>query len=291
MVKVKLVDPPKGMLAAPNALMITGCPATVMLAFAVLPVPPSVDVTCTLLVIAPTAVPVTFSETVQDAFAASVPPDKLTVPDPAAAEIVPPHELFNVGEVETIRPAGKVSEKAIPLKTTMLFGLLIVKVSEVEPFSGMLAAPKAFVIMGGAVTGAPPTPVSAIVSVLPLMPWLSSVMVTAPVTVLPWSPDTGANITLMVQLAPVANCAGQLSDSRKWPETEIPPISSGLFAFVSVTVCAGLLVLTACWPKSRLAVESPALGGNTRNAYTVMLPTSGVVDIPGLAEVISSMSA
>src|SRR5882724_12367973 len=256
------------------------------------PVPPSVEVgAVVVLFLAPAVVPVTFTETVHETLAASVPPDKLTVPDPAAAEMFPPHELFNAGEAETIRPAGKVSEKAIPLKTTVLFGLLIVKVSEVEPFSGMLAAPNASVIVGGAVTGAPPTPVSAIVSVLPIMPLLSSAMVTAPVTVLPWSPDTGANITLMVQLAPAANCAGQLSDSRKCPETEIPPISRGLFPFVNVTVCAGLLVVTACWPKSRLAVESPALGGNTRNAYTVMLPTSGVVDIPGLAEVISSMSA
>jgi hypothetical protein len=140
MVKVRLVEPFNGMLATPNALMITGGPTTVTLAFAVLPVPPSVDVTCTLLFIAPAAVPVTFSETVQDAFAASVPPDKLTVPDPAAAETAPPHELFNAGKAETISPAGKVSEKAIPLRATVLFGLLMVNVNEVEPFSGMLAA-------------------------------------------------------------------------------------------------------------------------------------------------------
>ena len=44
-VNVRLVEPFSGMLAAPNALMITGGDTTVMLAFDVLPVPPSVEVT------------------------------------------------------------------------------------------------------------------------------------------------------------------------------------------------------------------------------------------------------
>ena len=45
MVKLKLVEPFSGMLAAPKALMITGGPTTVIDALEVLPVPPSVDVT------------------------------------------------------------------------------------------------------------------------------------------------------------------------------------------------------------------------------------------------------
>src|SRR5579872_1122069 len=130
------------------------------------PVPPSVDVGAeVVLFLVPAVVPVTFTETVQEALAASVPPDKLTLPDPAAAETVPPHELVNAGEAEMIRPAGKVSEKAIPLKETVLFGFPMVNVSEVEAFNGMLAALKALAIVGGAVTGALATPVSAIVSV------------------------------------------------------------------------------------------------------------------------------
>jgi hypothetical protein len=44
-VKAKLVDPLTEMLAAPNALMITGGPTTVIEAVDVLPVPASVDVT------------------------------------------------------------------------------------------------------------------------------------------------------------------------------------------------------------------------------------------------------
>jgi len=45
MVKLRLVEPFSGMLAAPNALMITGGPTTVIDALEVFPVPPSVDVT------------------------------------------------------------------------------------------------------------------------------------------------------------------------------------------------------------------------------------------------------
>jgi len=44
MVKVRDVEPFRGMLAAPNALMITGGAVTVMEAFDVLPVP-SLEVT------------------------------------------------------------------------------------------------------------------------------------------------------------------------------------------------------------------------------------------------------
>ena len=57
MVKLRLVDPFSGMLAAPNALLISGDPTTVMLALDVFPVPPSVDVTRTLLFFRPAVVP------------------------------------------------------------------------------------------------------------------------------------------------------------------------------------------------------------------------------------------
>jgi hypothetical protein len=45
------------MLAAPNALMITGGPTTVMLVALILPFPPSLEVTMTLLVFTPGVVP------------------------------------------------------------------------------------------------------------------------------------------------------------------------------------------------------------------------------------------
>src|SRR5215472_115280 len=67
MVKVTVVVPFSGMLAAPNALLMVGGATTVMLAVAVLPVPAVVSVALTLLLFTPAVVPCTFTETVHDA--------------------------------------------------------------------------------------------------------------------------------------------------------------------------------------------------------------------------------
>src|SRR5882672_8132455 len=152
MVKVSDVEPFNGMLAAPNALMMTGGATTVIEALEVLPVPPSVEVTWTLLFFTPAVVPVTFTETVHDALEASVPAERLMLPDPATAVAVPPQVLFNALGVATTRPEGRVSVKAMPLSVRVVFGLVMVKVSDVVPFSGMLAAPKTLVIVGGVAT-------------------------------------------------------------------------------------------------------------------------------------------
>lgn len=77
-VKVKVVVPLSGIVAAPKALAKVGAATTVMLAFEVLPVPPSVEVTCTLLFFTPAVVPSMVTPTVQLALAASVPPLRLT---------------------------------------------------------------------------------------------------------------------------------------------------------------------------------------------------------------------
>ena len=122
MVKVREVDPFSGMLAAPNALMITGGATTVMDAFDVLPVPPSVDVTWTLLFFTPAVVPVTLTDNVQDALEARIPPERLTEPDPATAVAVPPQVLVNALGVATTKPAGRLSVKAIPVRASVVFG-------------------------------------------------------------------------------------------------------------------------------------------------------------------------
>ena len=152
MVKLSEVEPFSGMLAAPNALMITGGATTVIEALEVLPVPPSVEVTWTLLFFTPAVVPVTFTETVQEALAARVPPERLTLEDPTTAVAVPPQVLFNAFGVAITRPAGRLSVKAMPVSAMPVFGFVMLKVSEVEPFNGMLAAPKALVIVGGVAT-------------------------------------------------------------------------------------------------------------------------------------------
>src|SRR5882724_622054 len=140
------------MLAAPNALIITGGATTVMEALEVFPVPPSVEVTCTLLFLVPAVVPVTFTDNVHEALTATVPPDRLTDPEPATAVAVPPHVLVRPFGVATTKPAGRLSVNATPVSATPAFGFVMVKVSEVEPFSGIVAAPNALLIVGGAAT-------------------------------------------------------------------------------------------------------------------------------------------
>src|SRR5439155_23665042 len=54
--------------------------------------------------------------------------------------------------VATTSPETRVSEKATPLKPVPVLGLVMVNVTLVEPLSGMLAAPNALLMVGGATT-------------------------------------------------------------------------------------------------------------------------------------------
>ena len=123
------------MLAAPNAFAMEGAPITVRLAEAPAPTPPSVEpAPPDTLFRMPAAVPVTFTEKVHEALAASVAPDMITLPDPALAKIDPPGQdpEIMLGE-ETCSPAGNVSPKPIALRAIPAFGLVIVKLSVVVP--------------------------------------------------------------------------------------------------------------------------------------------------------------
>src|SRR5579872_2915659 len=126
MVKLREVDPFNAILAAPNAAASVGEATTVIDAGTLMPVPPSVEPTETLLVCTPAAVPFTFNVTVQEALAASVPPDRLTLPDPAAAVAVPVQVPPKLLGVATTNPAGKVSASETPVSPTALFGLVMV---------------------------------------------------------------------------------------------------------------------------------------------------------------------
>ena len=91
----------------------------------------------------------------QDAPVATVAPERLITPVPAVAVTVPPQVLVTPAGVATTRVPvveGSVSLNAMPVRATVAFGLLMVKVRLVVPFSGMLAAPKAFEMVGGATT-------------------------------------------------------------------------------------------------------------------------------------------
>ena len=101
---------------------IEGGASTFMIADAVWPVPPSVDVTVpVVLFFVPAVVPLTFTENVHEALAAKVAPDKLTDPDPAAAAIVPPPQVpVRPFGVEITRPAGNASLNPTPLSAVVL---------------------------------------------------------------------------------------------------------------------------------------------------------------------------
>jgi hypothetical protein len=81
----------------------------------VLPSPPFVDVTLTLLFFVPLVVPNTSTLIVHEPPIGRLPPDKLTVPEPAVAVIVPLQVAANPLGVATTSPAGRVSVNATPL--------------------------------------------------------------------------------------------------------------------------------------------------------------------------------
>lgn len=118
MVKVRDVEALRAMLAAPKALMMMGGARTVRLAEAVPPAPASVEVTLpVVLFFTPAVVPVTFTEKVQLLLLAMVAPESETTPLPAVEVMVPPPQLpVRPLGLATVRPAGKLSVKPIPLR-------------------------------------------------------------------------------------------------------------------------------------------------------------------------------
>jgi hypothetical protein len=178
MVKLRLVLPPTTKLAAPNDLLMVGglTAATVTLAEAVLPVPPSVEPTApVVLFLAPDAVPVTVTENVHDAFAASAAPARLAEPDPAVAVMAPPPQVpVRPLGVATTSPAGKVSVKATPLSDALGLGLVTVKLRLVLAPTRMLAAPNTSLMVGGTMAAT----VTLAEAVVPVPP---SVELTVPV--------------------------------------------------------------------------------------------------------------
>jgi len=150
-VNVTLVEPLSGTLVAPNALLMLGGATTVRLAvLLVAPAPVSVELTAPVVLdLVPAIVPVTFTVMEHEPLYASVPPDRLTVPEPAVADNVPLHVLLAPFGVATAKPEGRVSVKLTPVSTRPALGLLMLNVKLVEPLSGIVAAPKALLMVGG----------------------------------------------------------------------------------------------------------------------------------------------
>jgi hypothetical protein len=151
-VNVKPVEPFSGTEPAPNALEIDGGPTTDRLADAVLPVPVAVELTAPdVLFLTPAVVPVTSAASVHDAFALTVPPDKLMVPDPAVAVAVPPHVFVNPFGDDTTNPDGRLSVNATPGSDSG-FEFAIVNVRPVVPFNGIVGDANALLIEGASPT-------------------------------------------------------------------------------------------------------------------------------------------
>lgn len=253
MTKVRLESPPlSGMLVGEKEILIVGGAMTVTEALEVLPVPPSVEVTLTLLFFAPSVVPVTFTLKTHEPLAASVPPERLMEEEPAVARIPPlPHVPESPLGVATSKPAGSESVKATPDKGEAVFGLVIVKVSEVVPLSEMLEAPKEVASEGGKLVPVPVRP--RVCGLFPAPSVTARVALRAPAA-------PGVNVTVIVQVLLLVT--GELV-LHVPPEEKSPPSVpvNAILEMLSVlpeslvreTVIAGLLGTPTAWlPKARL---------------------------------------
>lgn len=118
----------------------------------------------------PGASAVTFKVMEHDAPEGIVPPLKLTVVLPAAAANAPPQLSMALGVAATCKLDGKLSVTATPVNAAAEFGLVIVRVRLVVPFTETVVAPNAFLMEGGATTvtlaeAMPPVPPSFEVTV------------------------------------------------------------------------------------------------------------------------------
>lgn len=147
-VNVIVVVPFNGIVAAPNALLIVGGEATVIVAFAVLPVPPFPELTVTLLLFTPDVVPITVATTVQEfpGVAMDAPPSEI-VPEPLTAVTDPLQVLVGTGGFTTTIPLGKLSINVMVVSAPgFAAGFVIVKVTVVVPPTGIDDAPNALAI-------------------------------------------------------------------------------------------------------------------------------------------------
>src|SRR5271156_3244068 len=126
-----------------------------MLAVAVFPFPPSVEVTAVVtLFCSPALIPVTLEAKLHVTLAASAAPESTTLVEPAAAVIVPPPQLPEIPfGVETTRPAGSISVNPTPLRELLAFGLETVKLCGGADLRASLGAPNVFERVAGEFLG------------------------------------------------------------------------------------------------------------------------------------------
>src|SRR5581483_3792474 len=298
-VKVTVVTPFSGIEPAARALLIVGGATTVTVAIAAVLAPPSVELTVTLLILSPAVVPCTFTDTAHEALEATVPPDRLTEPEPAVAVAVPPHVFVKPFGFATTRPAGRLSVNDNPVSATLVFGLVMLMVSDVVPFSGILVAPNTLVTVAGEATIS--------VAVLLVAPVPPLVELTAPVvlvTVPDCVPVTFTTIVhvdpgvatlppvrlMLVELAAAVTVPPQVLLTPGVDATcnRLVSVSLNAIPFSAVVLLAGLVIVnvTVVVPFSAVFAAPNALlivGGATTFRVAVLL----VVPVPPCVELIA----
>jgi len=276
MVNVMVDVPPTEVLVGEKALLMLGGATTVTLAVLLLaPVPPSVELTApVVLVFNPALVPVTLTITLQELLAASLPPLRLMLVLPAVAPIKVPPQVLETDEA-TASPDGRLSPNARPDNPTVGFGLLMLTVSVVEPFSGMLEAPNAFEIVGGATT----------------------VMLAVPALPGPVSVELEAVELVLVPADVPVTFTPTLHDA---PPARLPPLRLKLTlpAVAPVTLPPQVLLdpaLATCNPDGRLSVnESPVIERLELGLVIVnikpVVPLSGIDNAPKAFTVVGGVA-
>jgi hypothetical protein len=267
-VNVNEVFARSAMLPAPNALLIVGGARTVRVALLLAtPNPDSFDCGALVAVVCAPAVPVILTVSVQVDDGAMVPPPKFRVVSPGVAFHVPVQVEPIPAGLATCKPGGKLSEKLTPVRGTLLFGLLRVKVSCDRPPNGIVVGRNAMLTVGGAAT------VIMALAVLPVPPFPELT-----VTLLVSTPD----VVPLTVATTVQEFPGVAMDA---PPSEIVPE-----LLTAVTDPLQLLLgtggFTTTMPLGRLSinvivVSAPGFAaGLVIVKVTVVVPPTGIDDAP-----------
>jgi hypothetical protein len=239
-VSVRVAVAPSGVLVGLNDLAIVGGLLTGRVAEAVRPVPPFVELTLPVVLVAtPAVLSVTLPVIVQLLLVLMVLAFKLKVLVPTPPPVSPPEQVV-VRAVETVIPAGKVSLTVTPVCAAVLAaGFVMVMVIVEVPFTGIPVAdePKAFVIVGGATT------VRVALAVVPVPPLVE---LTVPVVLTLLPAVLAVTSTFTSQLAPGVAIAPPLRLIELAPAVGeyVPPQVLPEFGVVATTTPDGNVSLT-----------------------------------------------
>jgi hypothetical protein len=209
--------------------------------------------------------PVTFSDSVHEAPAAKVPPDKVTEPLPGAAAADPPHVLVRPLGDATTSPAGKLSVKAMPVNGMVLAaGLTIVNDKAIEPFSGTLAPANAVEIAGADATA---MLADAVAPAPPLADWTAAVVLVYAAETVPITPTVRVHELETARLPPV-----RITLALPATAVAVPP-----------QVLASPSGVATCSPDGKVSVKPTPVSATLLAAGLVSVNVRLVVPFTGIA--------